>query len=180
MIRRKRSEPQIAAVATFTVQPKLFVFFDKIGTKRFEVAATANGRMPFEEAAGLLAMHCFALGQLPKDFSVMVAAGEDLLGGLIPGAGTLMEPGSVAVGGGGLSRRQQEVLREVLQNLSNKEIAVRLNISVRTVKFHVSALLEKFHVKSRVPLILEAIGLERHASPFGPHFYGQRFSRQGV
>src|ERR1700732_4547388 len=178
MIRRKGSDPEIAVVARFTVQPKLFVFFDKIGTKSFEVVASADGRMPFEQAAGPLGTDWLVRGQVPKDFSVMVSAGECLLGGLIPGAGTLMEPGSVAVAAVGLSRRQQEVLREVLQNLSNKEIAVRLNISVRTVKFHVSALLEKFHVKSRVPLILEAIGLERHASPFGPHFYGQRFSRQ--
>ena len=58
-----------------------------------------------------------------------------------------------------LSRRQQEVLSAVAQNLTNKEIAGRLNVSVRTVKCHVSALLEKFEVRGRVDLILEAADL---------------------
>src|SRR6202790_4024817 len=37
-----------------------------------------------------------------------------------------------------LSRREQEVLDSLLENLSNKEIASKLNIAERTVKFHVS------------------------------------------
>jgi len=56
--------------------------------------------------------------------------------------------------GRGLSRREKEVLGTVLENLSNKEIAVRLNISERTVKFHVSNLLSKFSVQRRADLIL--------------------------
>jgi DNA-binding CsgD family transcriptional regulator len=55
-----------------------------------------------------------------------------------------------------LSRRQGEVLTNIAQNLSNKEIAAKLNISVRTIKFHVSSLLEKFDVRGRVDLMLEA------------------------
>jgi len=43
-----------------------------------------------------------------------------------------------------LSRQEQEVLDSLLQNLSNKEIASKLNIAERTVKFHVSNLLNKF------------------------------------
>lgn len=42
------------------------------------------------------------------------------------------------------STRQQEVLQGVLENLSNKEIGVRLQISERTVKYHVSTMLAKF------------------------------------
>jgi DNA-binding CsgD family transcriptional regulator len=163
MFSRKGSDPEVVAVTSFTVQPKLFVFFDKSGTKRFEVVATGDGKMPFEQAVSLLAMHCFASDQLPKDFSVMVAAGEDLLGGLILGAEKLIESGSVAAASVQLTRRQQEVLTEVVQNLSNKEIAVRLNISERTVKFHVSAPLEKFHVESRIRLILESLALRKQA-----------------
>ncbi len=53
-----------------------------------------------------------------------------------------------------LSRREQEVLDRLLENLSNKEIASRLNISERTVKFHVSNLLDKFGVRRRADLIL--------------------------
>lgn len=53
-----------------------------------------------------------------------------------------------------LSRREQEVLNNLLENLANKEIATRLNISERTVKFHVSNLLAKFGVRRRADIIL--------------------------
>lgn len=53
-----------------------------------------------------------------------------------------------------LSRREQEVLDLLLENLSNKEIGSRLNIAERTVKFHVSNLLNKYGVRRRADLIL--------------------------
>ena len=53
-----------------------------------------------------------------------------------------------------LSKREQEVLDSLLENLSNKEIAIKLNIAERTVKFHVSNLLSKFGVRRRADLIL--------------------------
>jgi DNA-binding NarL/FixJ family response regulator len=65
--------------------------------------------------------------------------------------------------GPGLSRREQEVLGTVLENLSNKEIAGRLNISERTVKFHVSNLLGKFSVQRRADLILLSFQSGAHA-----------------
>ena len=55
-----------------------------------------------------------------------------------------------------LSPREREVLECVLRNLSNKEIGARLNVSERTVKYHVSALLAKFNVRDRVSLMREA------------------------
>ena len=56
----------------------------------------------------------------------------------------------------GLSVRENDVLDCLLENLSNKEIGARLNISERTVKFHVSNLLGKFGVQRRADLILQA------------------------
>jgi DNA-binding NarL/FixJ family response regulator len=53
-----------------------------------------------------------------------------------------------------LSKREQEVLNGLLENLANKEVADRLHISERTVKFHVSNLLAKFGVRRRADLIL--------------------------
>lgn len=53
-----------------------------------------------------------------------------------------------------LSRRETEVLNSLLENLANKEIGSKLNISERTVKFHVSNLLNKFGVRRRADLIL--------------------------
>jgi DNA-binding CsgD family transcriptional regulator len=46
------------------------------------------------------------------------------------------------------------VLNGLLENLANKEVADRLHISERTVKFHVSNLLAKFGVRRRADLIL--------------------------
>ncbi len=53
-----------------------------------------------------------------------------------------------------LSRREKEVMEALLENLSNKEIASRLNMSERTAKFHVSNLLAKYGVRRRADLIL--------------------------
>jgi len=55
---------------------------------------------------------------------------------------------------GQLSRREREVHDLLMENLSNKEIARRLHMSERTVKFHVSNLLGKHGVKRRADLIL--------------------------
>ena len=55
---------------------------------------------------------------------------------------------------GHLSRREREVHELLMGNLSNKEIAGRLRMSERTVKFHVSNLLNKHGVKLRADLIL--------------------------
>jgi len=54
----------------------------------------------------------------------------------------------------GLTRREQEVLNDLLENFSNKEIAKRLRISERTAKFHVSNVLAKYGVRRRADLIL--------------------------
>jgi DNA-binding NarL/FixJ family response regulator len=54
----------------------------------------------------------------------------------------------------GLTRREQEVLSDLLGNFSNKEIARRLHISERTAKFHVSNVLAKYGVRRRADLIL--------------------------
>jgi DNA-binding NarL/FixJ family response regulator len=53
-----------------------------------------------------------------------------------------------------ISPREREVLDALLENFSNKEIGNKLNISERTVKFHVSNLLQKFSVQRRADLIL--------------------------
>ena len=55
-----------------------------------------------------------------------------------------------------LTRREEEVLGGVMRSLANKEIAASLNLSERTVKFHVSSLLTKFRVRGRMELVREA------------------------
>jgi DNA-binding CsgD family transcriptional regulator len=152
------SPESAASVKSFFVRPTAFVFFDrKSGIRRFEVKAGDDGRLPGEQAASLLAIHCVARQQQPRDFDVMVSAGEDLVEGIAGCANKLIRScAGYKIAGVPLSRRQQEVLTAISQNLSNKEIAAKLNVSVRTIKFHVSTLLEKFEVRGRVDLMIEA------------------------
>jgi len=63
-----------------------------------------------------------------------------------------------------LSPRELQVHEALVENLSNKEIASRLNLSERTVKFHVSNVLAKHRVRRRADLILQ----NYHARPFAP------------
>jgi DNA-binding CsgD family transcriptional regulator len=53
-----------------------------------------------------------------------------------------------------LSKREKEVVQLVLQGKSNKQIALSLAISVRTVEFHLKNIYTKFQVSSRIELIL--------------------------
>lgn len=49
----------------------------------------------------------------------------------------------------GLTRREAEVAVQIGKGMSNKEIAMELNISETTVKKHVSNILEKLHAEKR-------------------------------
>lgn len=56
-----------------------------------------------------------------------------------------------------LTRREMEVLRGIVQCRSNKEIGHDINLSERTVKFHVSSLLQKYRVRGRAELARKAV-----------------------
>ena len=80
---------------------------------------------------------------------------RDILAAFVDG---LLNQGGVrpAPNGIALSPRERDVLEAVLESQSNKEIASKLNISERTVKFHVSNLLVKYSVRRRADLILQS------------------------
>src|SRR5258708_967008 len=78
---------------------------------------------------------------------------------ILTGQGRRLKSDSVT----NLSRREQEVLDSLLENLSNKEIASTLNIAERTLKFHVSNLLTKFGARRPAELIL--LTFQRSWSP---------------
>mgnify|MGYP001291890884 CR=1 FL=1 len=56
-----------------------------------------------------------------------------------------------------LTDREQEVVRWVIQGMTNKEIAARLGISDKTVKTHVSNILSKLNISRRLQLTLYRI-----------------------
>lgn len=155
--RRKQSIETEAQNQPFTLQMQSFVLCERsTGAVRFRVDAESDGSMPVEKIAGLLAVHCLVRGQAPEDYELMVVPRQSLLDAAAERAQELLAAGRALGAGVKVSRREQEVLDCVLQSLSNKEIASKLNVAERTVKFHVSSLLAKFGVSDRVALSREA------------------------
>jgi DNA-binding CsgD family transcriptional regulator len=144
-------------------KPNVFVFCEaSTGVAQFRTESTADPESTVERVAGLLAMQCLVRGQNPQDFQVLVPAEKALMGRLVSRAEELLEEGRSIACPASLSPRQKEVLHSVLSNRANKEIASKLNITVRTVKFHISTLLSKFGVETRTELARRAAGF---ASP---------------
>jgi DNA-binding CsgD family transcriptional regulator len=137
--------------------PQSFVFCERSsGAARFRVDADPDGGIPVEKIAGLLAVHCLVRGQAPEDYELMIVPKESLLDAVAERAQELLTAGRALGAGVKVSRREQEVLDCILLGSSNKEIASKLNVAERTVKFHVSSLLAKFGVTDRVALSREA------------------------
>jgi DNA-binding CsgD family transcriptional regulator len=164
---RRSEQPHHLNVPRPALPRELFFFYEKnTGVSHFHVEAGPEGQFPVEQAAGLLAMHCMVRGQSPRDYVVMVQADPDSLEGLAEKAEQLLQAGRSVGSSVKLTRREEEVLGGVMRSLANKEIAASLNLSERTVKFHVSSLLAKFRVRGRMELVREAT---RHtASPLVP------------
>jgi DNA-binding CsgD family transcriptional regulator len=59
-----------------------------------------------------------------------------------------------------LTPRELEVLRDVADGLTNKEIAGHLGISLHTVKFHVESLMRKLVVSSRAEAVSKSMRLK--------------------
>jgi len=53
-----------------------------------------------------------------------------------------------------LTERQTEILRLVAEGLSNKEVALRLELQEKTVKHHMTGVLSKLHVRNRTEAAL--------------------------
>jgi DNA-binding CsgD family transcriptional regulator len=151
-----QNSTQLTASGPGTYRETYFFYEKNTGVSHFHVEATPDGQFPVEEAAGLLAMHCMVRGQSPRDYVVMVQAAHDALEGLTEKAEKLLQAGHSVGSSVKLTRREEEVLGGVMRSLANKEIAASLNLSERTVKFHVSSLLTKFRVRGRMELVREA------------------------
>jgi DNA-binding NarL/FixJ family response regulator len=66
-----------------------------------------------------------------------------------------------------LTPREIEVLEQIVQGVSNKEIAAALSISENTVKIHLRNILEKLHLQNRIQAAVYAVreGLVGESSP---------------
>lgn len=140
----------------------MFLFCqESTGNAQFRATSGADLECTVERIAGLLAMQCLVRGQNPTEFQVMVPAESSLVSRLVARAEELLTEGRSIACPTSLSARQREVLDAVLCNRANKEIASKLNITVRTVKFHISSLLSKFGVETRADLARRASGFMR-------------------
>jgi DNA-binding CsgD family transcriptional regulator len=175
---RRSEQPHELNGSSLSPSGELYFFYERnTGVSHFHVEAGPDGQFPVEEAAGLLAMHCMVRGQSPRDYVVMVQADQDSLEGLAEKAEKLLQAGHSVGSSMKLTRREEEVLGGVMRSLANKEIAASLNLSERTVKFHVSSLLTKYRVRGRMELVREAA---RHAPmQMGvPQSFGTREARK--
>jgi len=115
--------------------------------------------------ASLLAMQCLVRGAEPSDYVILIPAEKSLVSRLTSRAKELLAEGLALATPVSLSPRQREILHAVVCNRANKEIAAKLNITVRTVKFHISSLFSKFGVDNRAELARRATGFLRAAAP---------------
>ena len=114
-----------------------------------------------------------ALRALPQALETVVTGGlwvgRALLSRFVDAALCTVPLKVYATGLEGLTRRERQVLEAVLDNLSNKEIARRLQMSVRTAKFHVSNLLVKHGVRRRADLLFRALQSTGNNGAHGAH-----------
>ncbi len=66
--------------------------------------------------------------------------------------------------GHSLTAREGQVLQFLMRRLTNKEISNALNISERTVKFHVSNILSKLQLVDRRGLLSDKLALRSFVS----------------
>jgi len=159
IVKKVRSFPKLVAQSRKheTNSPSVFVFCEKsTGAARFHAEANSDPEYIIERMAGLLAVQCLVRGSDPSDFAILVPAESALGSRLVGRAKELLEQGRAAASPATLSPRQREILQSVMSNRANKEIASLLNITVRTVKFHISQLLSKFGAENRSELVRRA------------------------
>jgi DNA-binding NarL/FixJ family response regulator len=123
-----------------------------------------------DHAAAAAAMRAGAAGVLYKDVDpdALVRAIRAVHDGhllLAPeAAGTLLRQAAwPARGLDALTSREREVLAELAQGRSNREIARALHVSEKTVKAHVSSVLAKLGVQDRTQAALLAVRHEQSA-----------------
>lgn len=55
-----------------------------------------------------------------------------------------------------LSRREDQIVAHLMNGASNKEIAIQLKLSEKTVKYYMTQIMQKFNVSNRVSVVIAA------------------------
>ena len=110
-----------------------------------------------------------AMGYIPKSstpdvmiqaLKLILAHGVYVPSSVLNGAREAMAPKRELVGANGaiegLTERQMDVLRRMVQGKQNKVIAAELDISEGTVKLHASAVMRALHAKNRTEVVYTA------------------------
>lgn len=116
----------------------------------------------------MAALAAGALGYVLKDIAVPdlfyaieeVAAGREFIASSMASAVIremrMAEQRRMANASVSLNSREGQVVRELLNGASNKEIANKLNLSDKTVKHYMTQIMQKFNVRNRVEVVLQA------------------------
>jgi DNA-binding CsgD family transcriptional regulator len=146
-----------AKVRSLKVAPQIerttYLFLDRAkGGMITQFQSDVAGVFPLEKAAAIMALQGVSRHRHITDFMLVAMVPAETIQAVDRMANNLL--GELRSQKHDLSRREMQVLNMVCENLANKEIAARMNVSERTVKFHVSALLAKYGVRNRVALTM--------------------------
>jgi two-component system NarL family response regulator len=143
-------------------------------------AGAASHRVVILTHSDAEARVCRALEQGARGYLLLGCSLQDLFDGLraVRLGGTALGPQVAGRVGEwmtqrALTRREADILREMMLGHSNKRIAMELNVAIGTVKTHVKSVLDKLHAASRTEAvaIAQRRGLlqdERECPPTAP------------
>ena len=140
-VSRLPEPPHVLVLTTFDLDEYVFDAL-KAGAAGFLLKDAPRGRLAE-------AVRTVAAGETLLDPAVTKRIVERYVRSDAPVAGR-------AVSLDGLTPREAEVLREVANGLSNKEIAARLFVGESTVKTHVASILRKLGLRDRVQAVVAA------------------------
>lgn len=133
------------------VELLVFSMHDSEDLIREVFSAGARGYVLKSDAALYLNEAVKSLSRHKPFFTPRIS--EAILNSLVAGGEGRVEP----AGHGPLSAREREILQLLAENKTNKEIATRLSISVRTVETHRRSIMQKVNANSIVELVHYAI-----------------------
>jgi DNA-binding NarL/FixJ family response regulator len=136
----------------------VFTMHDTPRMVREVLAAGARGYVLKSDAARHLISAVEALLEHKSYFTSTVS--ESILEGYLQFvSGDERGSGQKAAGGAPnpLTKREREIVRLLAENLTNKEIAAKLSISVKTVETHRGAIMRKLGLNSIVELVYYAL-----------------------